>query len=53
VFLDNIERESLAKIIKMDELFRNSNTQNMFAQLGTRIGNDYVPSKNCYSKYNV
>ncbi|XP_029341047.1 protein timeless isoform X1 [Acyrthosiphon pisum] len=32
----------------MDELFKNSNTQNMFAQLGTRVGNDYVPSKNCY-----
>jgi len=37
----------------MDELFKNSNTQNMFAQLGTCVGNDYVPSENCYSKYNV
>jgi len=37
----------------MDELFTNNNIQNMFAQLGTRVGNDYVPSKNCYSKYNV
>ncbi|XP_026821467.1 protein timeless [Rhopalosiphum maidis] len=32
----------------MDEIFKNSNTQNMFAHLGTRVGNDYVPSKNCF-----
>ncbi|CAH1731206.1 protein timeless [Aphis gossypii] len=32
----------------MDELFKNSNTQNMFAHLGNRVGNDYVPSKNCF-----
>lgn len=51
MFLDKIY--PLNKIIKMDELFKNSNTQNMFAHLGNRVGNDYVPSKNCFSKYNV
>lgn len=36
--------------MEMAELFKLSQVQSMFAQLGANIGNGYVPSDSCYSK---
>lgn len=37
--------------MEVGDIFQNSNTQNMFAQLGTFVDNEYILSDDCYSKY--
>jgi hypothetical protein len=36
--------------MEVGDIFKNNNTQNMFSQLGNFVGNEFIPSDDCYSK---
>lgn len=49
VFLDHVVyRTAQANRCKMADLLKSSNVHNIFTQLGTFVGDEYVPSDDCY-----